>query len=354
MAFFQVFLDRIRSELSPDVVVIDSRTGFSEIGGLCTQQLADETVILSSLARESVKMTRHLAKIISASEISKQLDKRVETKIVVSRVPRPQEIDKLKAQCCEWFEVDETKLFFLFSSSNLEQEEFIAMLDPQKDEGLFANYMQLFQGLDVEVAQESIREQIERAERGLLSCSKEEAEARIRELVALYPHPEVYRRAMRFFDLRDRPDEASSFGLRLLALAPTDQEASLAVARLVLRGDFSVHGGFFPGRSRERSNWPLDAKRLLSIAKRAYDTGVLSAQESVRLADLLEDVGDNETSYEIALASLASAEGDSAELRNKASGIAARTRSDLEERMRRPSLSPEFRCLGSVLDSVTW
>src|SRR5713101_8049832 len=64
VAFFQAFLERLKNELSPDVLVIDSRTGFSEIGGLCTEQLADETVILSSLSRESVKMTRHLAKII--------------------------------------------------------------------------------------------------------------------------------------------------------------------------------------------------------------------------------------------------------------------------------------------------
>src|SRR5262249_12634092 len=115
VAFFQVFLDRIRNELSPDVLVIDSRTGFSEIAGLCTQQLADETVILSSLASESVKMTRHLAKVISASEIAMRLSKNVETKIVVSRVPKPSDIDKEKARCCRLFDVDETKLFFLFS-----------------------------------------------------------------------------------------------------------------------------------------------------------------------------------------------------------------------------------------------
>ena len=193
VAFFQVFLDRIGNELSPDVLVIDSRTGFSEIGGLCTQQLADETVILSSLASESVKMTRHLVKIISASEVSKQLSKKVNTKIVVSRVPKPSEIDKLKARCCELFDVRETSLFFLFSCRDLEQEEFVAMLDTQKEEGLVASYIQLFQGLDVKVAQTSIREKIEQAERGLLSCSPSEAEARIREMVALYPDPEVYR-----------------------------------------------------------------------------------------------------------------------------------------------------------------
>jgi MinD-like ATPase involved in chromosome partitioning or flagellar assembly len=99
VAFFQVFLDRIRNEIAPDVLVVDSRTGFSEIGGLCTQQLADETVILSSLACGSVKMTKHLANLIKGSQIARQLNKKAETKIVVSRIPKPPDIDRLKVQC---------------------------------------------------------------------------------------------------------------------------------------------------------------------------------------------------------------------------------------------------------------
>ena len=283
VAFFQVFLHRIEDELSPDVLVIDSRTGFSEIGGLCTQQLADETVILSSLANESVKMTRHLAKIISESDISKQLCKSVKTKIVVSRVPKPSEIEKLKTRCCELFDVPETSLFFLFSCRDLEREEFVAMLDTQKEEGLVASYIQLFQGLDVKVAQTSIREKIEQAERGLLSCSPSEAEARIREMVALYPDPEVYRRAMRFFELTRRAEEAALFALRLLDLLPNDEEAQMQVARAVLQEDFSILEG--PGkRSHQRLRKAADVKKLVSTAERRLEEGqtLNSGEDSTR------------------------------------------------------------------------
>ncbi|MGO8903139.1 MAG: KGGVGR-motif variant AAA ATPase [Isosphaeraceae bacterium] len=324
VAFFQVFLDRIGNELSPDVLVIDSRTGFSEIGGLCTQQLADETVILSSLASESVKMTRHLVKIISASEVSKQLSKKVNTKIVVSRVPKPSEIDKLKARCCELFDVRETSLFFLFSCQDLEQEEFVAMLDTQKEEGLVASYIQLFQGLDVKVAQTSIREKIEQAERGLLSCSPSEAEARIREMVALYPDPEVYRRAMRFFELTRRSEEAALFALRLLDLLPNDDEAQIQVARAVLQEDFRIQEGSAK-RSHQRLRKAADAKRLVSIAERAYKTGRLSIQERIRLADLLKDIDNWARSFEVAMECLKSEENTNAEARILATGIAART-----------------------------
>ena len=325
VAFFQLFLQRINKELSAEVLVIDSRTGFSEIGGLCTQQLADETVILSSLASESVKMTRHLAKIIRESEIARQLNKQVETKIVVSRVPKPsRDLDKLKAECCKKFDVDETKLFFLFSCPGLEREEFVAMLDTQKEESLVASYMQLFQGLDVEVAQESIKEEIERTEKGLLSCSADEAEVRIREMVTLFPHPEVYRRAMRFFELTRRPDEASIFGMRLLDLLPDDKEAQLQVARFVLHSEINVRHGSL-GRQSGRLFKKVGIRHLLTTAERAYATGELSVEEKVRLADLLEDIEEHAKSFQIANECLESEEFDDPDVRSNAMGIAART-----------------------------
>lgn len=324
VAFFQRFLDRIKNEVSPEVLVVDSRTGFGEISGLCTQQLADETVILSSLASESVKMTRHLAKVIRASEIAKKLNKPVETKIVVSRVPKPaRDVDKLKAHCCKEFDVDETKLFFLFSCPSLETEEFVAMLDTQKEESLNASYIKLFQGLDVEVAHESIQEEIERTEKGLLSCSASEAESRIREMVALFPVPEVYRRAMRFFELRRRPDEASMFGVRLLDFLPDDKEAQLQVARFVLSSDISIPGGLF-GRAHRRSHESMDVRTMVATAERAYATGELTVKERVRLADLLEDMDDHAKSFQIANECLEFEEFDDPEVRSNAMGIAAR------------------------------
>jgi MinD-like ATPase involved in chromosome partitioning or flagellar assembly len=324
VAFFQVFLERIKSELSPDVLVIDSRTGFSEISGLCTQQLADETVILSSLASESVKMTRHLAQMIRESEIAKQLKKEVETKVVVCRLPKPTNVDKLKAECCKRFGVDETKLFFLFSCSGLERDEFVAMLETQKEPSLVASYVQLFQGLKLDVAQESIKEEIERTEKGLLSFSPQEAESRIREMVALFPHPEVYRRAMRFFELTRHREEASAFALRLLDLVPDDVEAQVQVAHFILQNDVSVRHALF-GRPNARLSDGTDPRHLVAIAERVYVAGKLSKQQKVRLADLLEDLGEHAKSFQIAKMCLESEEIEDPELRATAMAIAART-----------------------------
>jgi len=323
VAFFQTFLDRIEEERAPEVLIIDARTGFSEIGGLCTQQLADETVILSALSAESIKMTRHLAKLIRESKVARELSKTVDTKIVVSRVPKPRDIDKLKAQCCKWFEVDETKLFFLFSCRLLESDEFVAMLNTEKEDELTANYIQLFQGLDVEVARESIREEIERYEKGLLSCTPPQAEARIREMVALYPDPEIYRRAMRFFDLTRRPEEACMFGVKLLDMRPHDEEAESRVARFFLAED-QGNVSRLTGRRRTPKATVLDVQRLLEIAEHAYKRGLLSSTETVRLADALEDVRNYEKSFQIATACLELSEIDD-DARFGAIATAART-----------------------------
>jgi len=320
VAFFQGLLAQIEASLDPDVLVIDSRTGFSEIGGLCTQQLADETVILTSLASESIKMTRHLARIIRESEVSHQLGKQVDTKIVISRIPKPENIEALKAHCCDLFDIEEPKLFFLFSCPELEREEFVAMLDSSRDDDLVANYIQLFQGLDVQVAEKSIKAEIERTERGLLSVSPQEAEARIREMVALYPHPEVYRRAMRFFDLRSKPAEAVQFGLRLLDLLPQDMEALSHIAYYVLGDEFRFRRGF-PRKVADLG----DMRHLLVIAEKAKQLGLLTATHKLRLAMSFERLGIHVKSFAIATEILHTEELDDEEIRSEATDIAIRT-----------------------------
>jgi len=234
------------------------------------------------------------------------------------------------------FDVDETKLFFLFSCPELEQDEFVAMLDTRKEESLVSNYVQLFQGLKVDVAQKNIKDEIERTESGLLSFTPEEADARIREMAALYPHTDVYRRAMRYFILRRRADEASLFALRLLELIPQDSEAHLQVARFVLQEEFRISQGefhlpprSFATRAGRRLMEMLDAQRLVSILQHAYETGQLTITEKIKLADILEDLDKPEVSFVIVKKCLDTGEVDDPELRVKALGIAARTAMEL-------------------------
>ena len=105
VAFFQQFLASIKQESQADFVIIDSRTGITEIAGLCTQQLADEVVMLSSLSSESIEGTKHIKQLIQQSKVAKALDKSIDVKVVVSRVPKPKDLEELKKRCCKSFEI---------------------------------------------------------------------------------------------------------------------------------------------------------------------------------------------------------------------------------------------------------
>lgn len=287
VAFFQQFLARIEKELKADFVIIDSRTGITEIAGLCTQQLPDEVVMLSSLSSESIKVSKHIKQLIQQSAVAKALGKSIDVKLVVSRVPKNEDLDSFKQKCCQLFEIDETKLFFLFSCPSLEQEEFLAIAVPNSDKELSNNYVRLFYGLNLELSSENIQNEIEQIGSQLLfSSSLEKSEKNVLALVALYPHPEVYRAAMRFFRLREKPEEVRNFGWELLNLLPSDEEAQRILAESYLA---------------ERKLDKQDKKKAVRVIDPLWQRGELKLEQAVRYADILEDLEEYTKSLDIAL-----------------------------------------------------
>ncbi len=320
VAFFQQFLSRIEQELRPDFVIVDSRTGISEIAGLCTQQLADEVVMLSSLSSESIKVTRHIKQFIERSEVAKTLGKSVDVKVVVSRVPNPDDLLAFQERCTELFDVDNKKVFFLFSCPALEQEEFIAIDNPEKDEDLVTGYVRLFYGLNIELASMGIQDAINDATSKLLVDPERESQDRILELATLYPHPEAYRTAMHFFDLVKQEEQMRKYGWKLLDLVPDDIESQ----RMLARSYLSEHGYFRRRSSRDRA----DKGIILSVISMLWQRGELNLDEQLRFADRLEDAEDAQRSLEIALPLVADEDLDS-NAREEALGIAARMAQEL-------------------------
>ncbi|MEH2275023.1 MAG: AAA family ATPase [Nostoc sp.] len=287
IAFFQQFIARIKKEFKADFLIIDSRTGITEIAGLCTQQLPDEVVMLSSLSSESIKVSKHIKQLIQQSALAKALKKSIDVKVVVSRVPKPEDLDSFKQRCCQLFEINETKLFFLFSYPSLEMEEFLAIAIPDSHKELVTNYVKLFYGLNLELSSENIKLEIEQIGTQLLSVSSlEKLENNVLELVALYPHPEVYRAAMRFFRLRQRPQEIRNFGWELLNLLPTDEEAQQILTESYLA---------------ERKLDKRDKKRAVRIIDPVWLRGELKPEQSIRYADILDDLEQYAKSLDIVL-----------------------------------------------------
>lgn len=234
VGFFQQFLARIKSELNADFVIIDSRTGITESAGLCTQQLADEVVVLSSLSSESIQFTKHIKKLIQNSQISKALGKNIDIKVVVSRVPKPDDLLGFKDKYCQIFETPEDKLFFLFSCPALELNEFLAINKTEMGEELVNNYVSLFNALDLEISEDKIIAEIENVTRRILRLSPKEAEQSIIQLVTFYPHIEAYRAAMYFFKLKDDFRNYGRFAEKILGILPNDDEAKITLAKSCL------------------------------------------------------------------------------------------------------------------------
>jgi MinD-like ATPase involved in chromosome partitioning or flagellar assembly len=297
VAFFQQFLAHIKQELQADFVIIDSRTGITEIAGLCTQQLADEVVMLSSLSSETIRVTKHIKQLIQQSKIAKALEKSIDIKIVVSRVPKPEDLVAFKERCCELFDVKETKLFFLFSCPALEQEEFLAISASEIDEELVSNYVRLFYGLNLEVADKNIRAEIERISSNLLLVSPEESEQKILELVALYPHPEVYRTAMHFFSFVKNGQEMTNFAWKLFELLPADEEVQKILAKRYLA--LAKHYGRKVMPIKIKSD--LFTKNAIRAIEPYWKKGKLTPIEIVLYSDILADAEQYSKSLEVAL-----------------------------------------------------
>lgn len=289
VGFFQQFLVRLEQELEAEYVIIDSRTGITEIAGLCTQQLADEVIILSSLSGESVKVTKHIKQLILKSKVAQSLGKSIEVKVVTSRVPKPNDLDVFKEECCKIFDIEDNKLFFLFSSPSLERQEFLAVAEPSKDEELFNNYIRLFYGLNIKLADEKILSEVEKIVSNILSVPVEESEKNILEMVSLYPHPEVYRRAMRFFQLARKEKEQRIYAEQLFELMPDDEEVQKVISKM-----------YFNYSTRLKKN-PKTKKIAIRAIEALWQKCQLTYQEVSLYASELEELEEYSKSLEVAL-----------------------------------------------------
>jgi MinD-like ATPase involved in chromosome partitioning or flagellar assembly len=295
-------LARLKSELNADFVIIDSRTGITESAGLCTQQLADEVVMLSSLSSESIRVTKHIKELIQNSQISKALGKNIDIKIVVSRVPKPDDLLAFKEDCCQTFEASDDKLFFLFSCPALERKEFLAINESEKEEELVNNYVGLFNALDLELAEDKIIAEIERVTQGILRFSPEEAEQRIIELTTMYPHSEAYRAAMQFFRFRMQDNKMRSFAWKLLHSLPSPNndevqvilaDSYLATAKEYHTTDKNLNHLFLLNSIKAIE--PLYIKNLLDIEKiKIYTRILLEAGEHEKGLEIASEFCGNE------------------------------------------------------------
>jgi cellulose biosynthesis protein BcsQ len=84
----EVYFEWLRAQLIriADVVLIDSRTGLSEMGGVCTYQLADAVIMLCSASEQCIEGTHQLLLNLKRDEIRESRGRNLDVLVIPARV----------------------------------------------------------------------------------------------------------------------------------------------------------------------------------------------------------------------------------------------------------------------------
>lgn len=215
----EMFLDlknRISDEMNPDFLLIDSRTGITEMGGVATTLLADQVVCLVLPTRENLEGTRAVLRSIKRSRRESGANP-VETLVALSRIPEWESteleygwIDLIRSTLNEEAEdIRDTlacsEVLVLHSEAGLEIKETLRVgsgVSPEESV-LLRDYLRLFAKI---VPRELIEPKID----GLVQQAKDKiwqdpegALKEVEELAESFGHPENYRALLRFYAVRN-------------------------------------------------------------------------------------------------------------------------------------------------------
>lgn len=215
----QVFLDlknRIANELKPDFLLIDSRTGITEMGGVATTLLADKVISLVLPSRENLEGARAVLRSIRRSRReSESVD--LEIMVALSRLPQIEEskgeqdwIDRIRTTLNE--EADDlrdtlacSEVFVLHSEAALEIRESLRIgSGVSPDESiLLRDYLRLFANVvPPELIEPKVGRLIQQAKEKIWE-NPEAALKEVEELAESFGHPENYRALLRFYEVRN-------------------------------------------------------------------------------------------------------------------------------------------------------
>lgn len=225
MAFCLDLLQRIETEFEPDVLVIDSPNGLSKNSGLCTQIYPDAVLLFTSASPESLNGTDRIYKKIKNSPLVKTrtngLDS-INMQIVVSRIPRPDDLAAMDQAMKKRLGLDIDRLFYLFNQPDLSYEEYLAVNRVEDRPNILEDYVKLFSSLASEII--GIEKRLELFRRDITRRSLDDNKRIIKELLTLYPQPDVFLEAARFYRLIKGGDmEALRMYLRYLDINPKDR-----------------------------------------------------------------------------------------------------------------------------------
>lgn len=215
----QIFMElraRILEELKPDFVLIDSRTGITEMGGVATTLLADKVICLVLPTLENLQGARAVLRSLKRTRRENNGD-HFEMMIAVSRLPQDRDwqneqglsngILKFMNESAE--DLGDTiscdRAFVLHSEPALQIQEALRVgsgVNPD-DSPLLRDYLKLFANfVPKETIETKLHALIEKAWDKLRS-DPDEAVKEMEELAESFGHPEIYRELLRFYQVRN-------------------------------------------------------------------------------------------------------------------------------------------------------
>jgi len=236
VSFCLDLLERIEAATGADVLVIDSRTGLTEIGGLCTQAFPDSVLLFTCASNESMSGTRRIHERIANSPIIKSRSRgrtEVDLRVVVSRVPRPENLEAFDSSMRERLGIQTDRLYYLFDQRDMSIEEYLA-LDRFGEEhpAILDDYVELFASFEPEATMPYVQKRLGAFREELTRRSQEENDRIIKELVTLFPLPDVLLEAAHYYRLTKEEEQSLAAYLRYLQMDPLDMNTLAEFATL--------------------------------------------------------------------------------------------------------------------------
>ncbi len=218
--FFLELKERIVKEFAPDFLLVDSRTGVTEMGGLCTSLLPDEVVFLIVNNQENIEGARQILRSIQKVERLPG-QKPIGVTFALNRIPFPEEEkDKvLEEQIVKYVQnflnepvedlesqLNVQDICILHSDRELELLESLRLSQEgvTQETPLLRDYLRLFSKI---IPEEVIRPKLDDVLEEIVTNANlfeypDKTQQELEGLVASYLHPRTLEKLIEFYILR--------------------------------------------------------------------------------------------------------------------------------------------------------
>jgi tetratricopeptide (TPR) repeat protein len=303
IALFEDLKARIETELMPDYLLIDARTGITEMGGIATSLLADVVVSLTLTTMEHLEGVRSVMRSINKTRRANG-DDPIQLEVALSRLPEKDddEVRKVTKRALEFLnapaddpsdtlEIDEALILHTDPAFQVRERLLIGSeVRAGADDGLLSDYLNLFtRFIPLDSLAPRVTELVGEAMDRLLEDPL--ATERSLEVLARYTnHPEALRALIRFYRVRQNSAGMLAASERLWAVT---NELDLDLIWTAVREGFVVTYPYMAASSEHS----IDLVRAVWEAK-----GADHADVGLRLAQTLDNFSREEEAVEVAKA----------------------------------------------------